>query len=106
VTTPKKLPVPVGPTLRDAWAMRVAYVGSILITGTVMVTAGIMGAHVYRWEVLAWGVTTLGWVFAWSYQVSASLYWRTSCLLAEETIYTVPRVILLEDKPEDIEKGQ
>jgi hypothetical protein len=51
-------------------------VGSAIVAVLFIITGGIMGAHVYRWQIIIWGFFTLGWIFAWSYQVSASQGWE------------------------------
>lgn len=103
MTTPKMPPLPVGPTPREAWFVRAAYVGTILIVITLMVMTG-LGARIHQWEVYLYGIMTLSWLFAWSYQVSASLSWRAAFQEADARTWHAPRVILLDDKPEDIQK--
>jgi hypothetical protein len=103
VTTPKMPPLPVGPTPREAWFVRAAYVGTIVFTLTAMVGM-VLGGHAYQWEMYTWGGLTLFWVFMWSYQVSASLSWRAAFQEADARTWHAPRVILLDDKPEGIPK--
>lgn len=105
MTTPTMTPLPIGPTPKQAWIVRAAYIGTVVIITAVMVLIG-LGAHIYRWEGETWGGLTLFWVFMWSYQVSAAVSWREAYFLAHEANWHPPRVIVLEDKPQDIQQEQ